>query len=25
MKHIGPIDAQSWQKKFEPLLKELNK
>lgn len=25
MKHIGPIDGNVWQKKFEPLLKELNK
>lgn len=25
MKHVGPIDAENWQKKFEPLLKELNK
>ncbi|TCJ17120.1 DsbE family thiol:disulfide interchange protein [Parasulfuritortus cantonensis] len=25
MKHIGPIDADAWQNKFLPLLKELNK
>ena len=24
MKHVGPIDADNWQKKFDPLLKELN-
>jgi cytochrome c biogenesis protein CcmG/thiol:disulfide interchange protein DsbE len=23
MKHIGPIDEAVWQKKFEPLLKQL--
>ena len=23
MKHIGPIDIETWQKKFEPKLKEL--
>lgn len=25
MKHIGPINAENWEKKFMPLLKELNK
>ncbi|NTV96784.1 MAG: DsbE family thiol:disulfide interchange protein [Thiobacillus sp.] len=25
MKHIGPINAENWQEKIEPLLKELNK
>ena len=25
MKHIGPIDPENWEKKFVPLLKELNK
>jgi cytochrome c biogenesis protein CcmG/thiol:disulfide interchange protein DsbE len=25
MKHVGPIDGDNWQKKFAPLLKELNK
>ncbi|MDD4881358.1 MAG: DsbE family thiol:disulfide interchange protein [Gallionellaceae bacterium] len=25
MKHIGPINADNWQAKFEPLLKELSK
>ena len=24
MKHIGPIDFDAWQKKFLPLIKELN-
>lgn len=24
MKHIGPIDDEVWQKKFAPLLKQLN-
>ena len=24
MKHIGPINGDNWQSKFEPLLKELN-
>jgi cytochrome c biogenesis protein CcmG/thiol:disulfide interchange protein DsbE len=25
MKHVGPINGDNWQNKFEPLLKELNK
>ncbi len=25
MKHIGPIDADAWEKKFMPLIKELNR
>lgn len=25
LKHVGPIDPDNWQKKFVPLLKELNK
>ena len=25
MKHIGPIDAEAWENKFMPLIKELNR
>jgi cytochrome c biogenesis protein CcmG, thiol:disulfide interchange protein DsbE len=25
MKHVGPINADNWKAKFEPLLQELNK
>lgn len=25
MKHVGPINADNWKEKFEPMLRELNK